>query len=121
MPHEIPSKETLACMKDCAECAIICAQTAHHCLHLGGEHASPEHQGLLEDCRSICGTSVGFMARASHHAGHLCRECAEIGTEWAADCDRLADSGGGDQLMKQCAQVCRKCAQSCEKMAAAHV
>jgi hypothetical protein len=118
MPHEMPSREMLACMKDCGECASICAQTAHHCLHLGGDHASPEHQGLLQDCKQICAMSVGFMARASHHAADLCRECATICTECADDCDRLAN---GDQLMKQCAQVCRKCAASCEKMAGATV
>src|SRR5437016_4417524 len=78
MPHQMPSKETQQCIKDCAECASMCAQTAHHCLHLGGEHASPEHQGLLQDCKQICATALGFMSRASHHAGAICRECAEI-------------------------------------------
>ncbi len=118
MPHQMPSRETQQCIKDCAECASICSQTAHHCLHLGGEHASPEHQGLLQDCKQICGVAVGFMSRASHYATAICRECAEICNACADACDRMAN---GDQTMKQCAEVCRRCARSCEKMAAAGV
>ena len=118
MIHEMPSKNTLACMKDCSECATLCAQTAHHCLHLGGPHASPEHQCLLEDCRAICGTAVGFMARSSEHAPHVCKECVDICNECSDSCDTLAN---GDALMRQCAQACRKCAQSCEKMASVGV
>jgi len=118
MAHEMPNHETQRCIKDCGECASICAQTAYHCLHLGGEHASPEHQGLLRDCAQICGVAVSFMARSSHHAVHICRECAEICAECADDCERLAN---GDSMMQQCAEVCRRCAQSCEKMAGAAV
>lgn len=118
MPHEMPNRETQQCIRDCGECATVCAQTTHHCLHLGGDHASPEHQGLLRDCAQICGVAVGFMARSSHHASEICRLCTEICVACADDCDRLAD---GDSMMKQCVQVCRKCAQSCEKMAAAGV
>lgn len=118
MPHEMPSREMLACMKDCGECATMCAQTAHHCLHLGGKHATPEHQGLLQDSKQICGLAVGFMARSSHYAAAICRECAGICNACADDCEQMA---GGDQMMTQCAEVCRRCAQSCQKMAGAGV
>lgn len=118
MPYDKPSNEALACMKDCAECASMCAQTAHHCLAMGGDHASPDHQGLLQDCKQLCSTAVNFMARSSHHAADLCRLCATVCNECADDCDRLAN---GDQMMSQCAQTCRKCAETCEKMAGAAV
>ncbi len=118
MPHTMPSSEMLDCMRACGECATMCARTAHHRLHLGGEHADPEHQGLLQDCEQICGMAVGFMARSSHYAGAICRECAEICTACADDCNGIAN---GDPWIAQCAQACRRCAQSCEKMAAAGV
>lgn len=118
MNHNAPSKDTLDCMKACGECATICAQTAHHCLHLGGPHASPEHHNLLLDCAGICGLSACFTARSSEHAGHICKECAEICTACADSCEKLAK---GDKLMTQCAEACRRCAQTCEKMAGAHV
>ncbi len=118
MPTQMPSREMQQCIKDCAECATICAQTAHHCLGLGGRHASPEHQGLLQDCKQICAVAVGFMSRNSNYAMAVCRECAEICTACAEECDRMAN---GDQMMRQCAEVCRRCAQSCERMAAAGV
>lgn len=114
MPHTMPSREMLDCMKDCMECAGACAQTIHHCLHLGGEHASPEHQGLLRDCEEICGLAASFMSRSSHHAAEVCRQCATICAECADDCARLAN---GEQLMSRCAEICRKCSRSCERMA----
>jgi len=85
---------------------------------MGKEHASPEHQGIMQDCATICHTAACFMSRASHHAGHICRECAEICNECAESCEKMA---GGDAMMKQCAQTCRKCAESCEKMVGAAV
>src|SRR5262245_56441781 len=118
MPHTMPTPEMIEGIKACADCATICAQTAHHCLHLGGEHALPEHQGLLQDCKQICAVAVGFMARASHHSADLCRQCGTICNECADDCDRMAQE---DRLMRHCAEVCRRCAQSCEKMAGAMV
>jgi len=118
MNHEAPSNDTLDCMKACGECATICAQTAHHCLHLGGPHASPEHQGLLQDCKQICGLAACFAARDSEFCAGICKSCAEICIACADSCEKLTK---GDKLMTQCAQVCRKCAQTCEKVAGAAV
>lgn len=116
--HSTPSPEVQQCIKDCSDCAAICAQCSYHCLHMGGEHAGPEHQGVLQDCKQVCAMSVGFMARESRHAGHICRECAEICVACAESCERL---GRSDPLMTQCAHVCRRCAASCERMAGAGV
>ena len=118
MSQEMPSRETLDCMKLCGECGGMCLQCSFHCLHMGGQHASPEHQCLMHDCADICNTVACFMARNSQHAPHLCAECAEICNQCAAACDKLAN---GDPMMKQCADLCRKCAQACEKMAGAPV
>jgi hypothetical protein len=118
MPAQSLSPQLQACIQDCAECATICAQTAHHCLQLGGDHASPDHQGLLHDCKQLCAVVVGFMSRASQHASEICRLCATICGQCADDCERIAN---GDTVMQQCIQTCRKCAQSCENMASAAV
>jgi len=118
MTHNAPSKDMLACIKDCGECAAICTQCGTNCLHMGGAHASPEHQVIMQDCADICGTAVCFMARGSHHAAHICKECVEICNECADSCDKL---GKGDAMMKQCADMCRRCAKSCEAMAGAAV
>lgn len=118
MPTDMSSREMLACVRDCSECASFCEQTSRHCMRMGGSHAGVEHQRLLQDCRQICSLAIDFMARASSYTGHVCRECAEIATACADDCTRLA---GSDSLMLQCAAACRQCARSCEKMAAAFV
>lgn len=117
MPHTMPSKDMLDCMKTCGECASMCNQCSHHCLHMGGEHAGPEHQGLMRDCAEICGLAACFMGRSSHHSGHLCQTLAEVCNACADSCERL---GKGDEMMTRCAKVCRQCAGACEKMASAH-
>lgn len=118
MPHHMPSKEMLACMQSCGDCALMCHRCSQHCLSMGGEHASAEHQGLMRDCADVCALAAVLMARSSHHASHLCRECAEICNACAASCERL---GKSDPMMQQCAKMCRDCASECQSMAGAGV
>ena len=114
MRNETLIHDVEQCITECAECAIVCAETAHHCLQMGGEHASPGHQGLLQDCKQICNVAAAFMARSSPRSGSLCRLCAEICSECEEECERLAR---GDSLMTQCTKVCGRCARSCAEMA----
>jgi len=119
--HAMPqpnAKSMEHCAQVCHECQDACLRTIVHCLDLGGEHASREHQTILTDCAAICGFVHGFMHRQSSHASHLCDECAEICRACADDCDRI---GNGDKMMSQCAQTCRRCADVCEQMAGAGV
>ncbi len=106
--------EMKECIDNCLDCYRLCAETANHCLSMGGKHAEPEHIQLLQDCAEICQTSADFMARGSHRHNQTCALCAKICQECAEACDQMA---GGDSLMKECADACRKCAQSCETMA----
>lgn len=104
------------CIKDCGECAVICTRCSLHCLGMGGEHASQQHQAIMQDCAQICAMAVGFMARDSAHATHVCRECAEICDACAESCASMAD---GDEMMTRCAETCRRCAESCRQMSGA--
>ena len=115
MPHQI-SDEMRACIANCTECHAICVEKTIHCLHMGGEHASPEHIGLLLDCADICAVSANFMLRGSDLHGKTCGVCADACERCAADCERLAN---GDETMLRCAEICRRCAESCRRMAAA--
>ena len=108
------NEEMRQCIAECLTCHSICVETAMHCLMMGGEHAEPEHQRILQDCAQICVTSADFMLRISHHHARVCGLCAEVCKVCAEACDRIA---GGDQTMKQCAEICRRCAESCAKMA----
>ena len=117
MPKPNP-RELEECIRNCHTCATACLHTVRHCLSMGGEHASPEHQTLLHDCAEICATAAAFMARGSSHHGVVCGACAELCAACADDCERLAE---GDQTMTRCAEACRRCAESCDKMASAGV
>jgi len=103
-----------SCIGACGECAVECERCADHCLGMGGEHAGRQHQTALRDCSAVCAAAVGFMARSSPHARHICGECAEVCTACAESCERLA---GGDEVMTRCALACRRCAQECSAMA----
>lgn len=82
-----------------------------HCLEAGGKHTEPKHFRLLMACAEICRTSGHFMLLNTPHHKHICRECAEICTECARDCERVGE-------MEECVKACLQCAASCRKMAA---
>ncbi|HEX5385335.1 MAG TPA: four-helix bundle copper-binding protein [Gemmatimonadales bacterium] len=109
MTHEMQD-----CIANCTECHNICAATAGHCLDMGGQHASRQHQTTLLDCAQICATSAEFMLRQSELHSSVCGVCAEACRRCADDCERMAN---GDGMMQQCAQVCRRSQHSCERMA----
>lgn len=108
------SPEMQACISICHECHDSCLTTLHHCLHMGGEHASPHHIGLLQDCAQICHTSEDFMLRQSEFHASVCGVCAEICDHCAQECETMAN---GDAQMLACAATCRRCAESCRRMA----
>lgn len=108
------SKPTMKdCIDNCDDCHSICLETATWCLEQGGEHASPEHVKLLQDCAEICQTSANFMLRQSDFHAVTCRACAELCERCADACERM----DGDQ-MQACAEACRRCAETCRSMAA---
>ena len=106
--------EMRTCIANCLECHATCTETQTHCLMMGGQHASVEHQRLLADCAQACMTSADFMLRMSEHHAEYCRICADICRACADDCERLA---GNDEAMKKCAAACRRCEQTCRAMA----
>lgn len=106
------SSEMKACIDNCLACYSECLSMAmSHCLEMGGEHTKPDHFRLMMACSERCRTSAHFMLIGSPHHKHVCRECAEICMQCAADCERLGD-------MDSCVAACRLCAESCEQMAA---
>jgi len=108
-----PDSEIQKCIDNCLRCYGTCLSTAmNHCLEAGGEHIEPRHFKLMMACAEICRTSAHFMLIGSRHHPHLCRECAEICSECAVDCERIGD-------MDECVEICRTCAESCRQMAAA--
>ena len=108
--HNIPP-DMQDCIDKCLSCYQVCLSTAmDHCLELGGEHTEKQHFTLVMACAEICRTAAHFMLLGTRHHKHVCRECAEICLECAADCERIGD-------MDECVQACRTCAESCHAMA----
>jgi hypothetical protein len=110
MKHQSP--EMQAYIDTCLKCYSTCLGMAmSHCLEMGGKHVEPGHFRLMMACAEICRTSAHFMLIGTPHHRHTCRECAEICTQCAADCERVGD-------MEECVAACRACAESCSRMAA---
>ena len=79
MPHRNQmSPELRDCIQRCQECYAICKETITHCLMLGGEHASADHQRILADCAQACITCVDFMLRISKYHPEYCALCADV-------------------------------------------
>lgn len=100
------------CVEACLRCYSTCLHTAmNHCLEAGGKHVEPAHFRLMMACAEMCRTSAHLMLIGTEHHRHTCRECAEICTQCAEDCERIGD-------MQACAEACRHCAEHCRSMAA---
>jgi len=108
------SKEMQECIDDCLSCHVICEQTSQHCLDMGGEHASSEHQATMRDCIQLCALCADFMIRNSPVHIASCSTCATACERCEKECRQMAD---GDETMLQCADACRRCAHSCRTMA----
>lgn len=116
MPHTAAmTQEMRQCIAACLSCYAMCAETAQHCLRLGGRHAEQAHVSLLLTCAEICRTSAHVMLLGSEQHKATCRACADICRACERACREMAD---GDEMMQRCADECRRCAESCERMAA---
>jgi hypothetical protein len=107
------SREMRECIQNCQGCHAICMETMMHCLQMGGQHADPDHIGLMADCAEICQTSANFMLRGSEMHHRTCGVCADVCRRCADDCERIDP---GDEMMQRCAEMCRRCAESCTRM-----
>ena len=108
------SSEMQDCISNCMTCHAVCLETISQCLQIGGEHASAQHIGLLQDCVQICQTSADFMLRMSQFHGQTCGASAAVCEACTTECERMAD---GSDFMQRCADACRKCAESCRQIA----
>jgi len=108
------SKEMQECIDNCLSCHLMCERTAMHCLQMGGEHASREHQATIRDCSQLCALCADLMVRESPIHSASCTNCAMACERCDQECRRLAN---GDELMLKCAEICRRCAISCRIMA----
>jgi hypothetical protein len=104
------------CIQNCLDCYSMCAETANHCLTLGGKHAEAIHINLLNNCSQICQTSAAFMLAGSEFHQMVCGVCADVCRACAESCSSMA---AGDDTMQRCAETCRRCADACQAMSGA--
>lgn len=110
------SADMQRCIDNCLACHATCERTSAHCLRMGGEHASKDHQTTMRDCAQLCATCADFMIRESAIHMHVCGACAVACEHCEEECRRLAN---GDEMMLACADTCAKCAETCRMMSSA--
>ena len=92
------------------ECATECNHCATACLDEQDVKMLARCIKLDMDCADICTLVVAFTARGSEHARHLLKECAEICTACAEECEKHSHM----EHCKRCAKACRDCAEACK-------
>lgn len=94
-----------------AECAAACYHCANSCLGEKDVQMMTACIKLDMDCAQICTTAAGFVSRGSAHASHILKECAEICTQCAQECEKHTHM----EHCRHCAEICRRCAEACLK------
>ena len=103
------------------QCALLCNEAAHHCLHQLAEgrgdrqHHARAHE-LAMDCQAFCVLTATLMARGSPLAQYAHGACAEACRCCAEECEKAKED---HDIMRRCAEACRACESTCRAMAKA--
>jgi hypothetical protein len=92
-----------------AECAAACNHCSTACLEEKDVQKMVQCIRLDMDCAQICEVTAAFIARNSDQAKHLIKECAEICSKCAKECEKHSDM----EHCKVCADLCKKCEEMC--------
>lgn len=90
-------------------CASECINCAMECLAEQDVKMMVNCIKINLDCAEICKTVSSFLSRNSIHAQHLMKECIEICTNCATQCEQHSHL----DHCKKCAEVCRICIAEC--------
>jgi hypothetical protein len=107
---KLSEKQLLALL---AECAHACHHCSTACLREEDVKMMATCIKLDMDCAQICELTAAFVSRGSDHAKHALKECAEICSKCADECEKHEHM----EHCKKCADACRKCADACRKAA----
>jgi hypothetical protein len=99
------------------DCAAECNHCATACLDEQDVKMLARCIKLDIDCADICQLTASLVARASEHASHLLKECAEICNACAEECEKH----GHMEHCRRCAEACRRCAEECSRLAGTRV
>jgi len=100
------------CIDACNRCAQACDECMKLCLGEPDVQARINCIGTLLECAAICKQAACFMSTDAQHAKDLCKLCAVICDQCAADCGMFQDDH-----CKRCAGECRACSNDCRMMA----
>jgi hypothetical protein len=103
-----------ACRDSCIKVHVACLHAATHVLTKGEAHPR-DLVRVLWDCADQAVVEANLMSRGSPLHTVTCGACAELCDACAARC--VAQEGGSDPILRQCADDCRDCARRCRDMA----
>lgn len=64
------------------------------------------------ECAAVCYSAAQLMSLGSSKAEEICRICADICEQCAAECEMHSHM----EHCRQCAEICRGCAEECRSM-----
>src|SRR3546814_14232984 len=80
-----------ACIDNCTQCHATCLENINYCPSQGGQHAAPEHIGLLATCADICVTSADAMLRGPAIPAATSGAFADVVRQWPEPWARRAE------------------------------
>lgn len=92
------------------ECAVACNYCSVACLDEDNIAMLVSCIKTDMDCAVICTSTANLLARESDHGAHMLKECVELCTRCAEECEKHSHH----DHCEKCAEVCRKCAEACE-------
>lgn len=119
--HEEEGGLSEQCEKDLkvmGECAKLCNEVAHHCLHEicekeGDIQMHAKVHGLAMDTAEFCAMSACLMSRQSP----LAKYAHEANAQACKDLADACEEHKGSELVKKCGEQARKCAKVCRQAA----
>lgn len=104
------------CIDACLACASTCNYCASSCTKEEDVKMMAKCIQTDMECAAICYAAAQLMSLGSDKSKEICRLCAEICDQCAAECEKHSHH----DHCRECAEACKKCADECRKMAGYH-
>jgi len=108
LPPSLNTHESYSSISECLKCAALCNQYSVYCLEETSKDNGESSISQVMACAAMCFATAQMLSLRSDKAPELCRICAEVCLDCAAECVKH-----GHEYSFKCMEQCRVCAAVC--------